>query len=180
MGYYSDAYGGGVTPMWYLGASVQPVVSHFSDAEMLESGPGFSVRAGFFADGIYGGGFDPLIALELSFEISKHDHETDPAVDVTFTRFLFGGRLVDPRFDMVRPYLSLGFGFYALDFSGAAPGSDLAGFGGYGATGVELRVAENVSIDFGAQVHSWTDEDTFGNTLTLGAFQFNIGVTLNY
>ena len=180
--YYAPGYGGsGGSGMWYVGGSVQPLVSHFADADELKSGPGFGLRGGFFADsGMQEMSFDALIALELSFETSRHDHEIFSTIDATFTRFLIGGRLVDPRYGLVRPFVSLGVGFYVLNFSGAVPGSDLAGFGGYVGTGVELMLAENFSIEFGAQVHSWTDEDALGDTLTLGAFQFNIGAALNY
>lgn len=181
----TQGYSYGMSPagpeMWYLNLAVLPLVTESGDANFIDAGAGFSLRSGWFAPtGLDLNGFGPRISFEVGWETSEHSYDLMPGVDATHNRFLIGARLVDPRFQRGRPYVTMGFAFHTISFTNLDPTFDIDGEGFYFGAGGEVPVAPGIFLGLGGEYHSWVGSDGRGGEGDIGTFELTMGVEFHF
>ncbi len=96
-----------------------------------------------------------------------------------YSALLLGVRLAGPRWRVPRYYVSGGYGWYAFDYS--APARADAHLGGpYLGLGLELFLAEHLSVALDYKMHFYFGEDLAGDLVDGGYRQVGVQLSLNW
>lgn len=159
---------------WYARTSGQLVIADF-EAESGNRTPPLSPGFGVTLGGISDMGYDVAWAIEGTFEWSFHDMEESD--NANYKRYLFGGRYFWNLDQKLRPSVSFGAAYHAIQFENIDHEFRIHGYGAYGGIGLDFQLTERWALGVDCKLHLLYAENDDQDDIVLWSV---VGLWLTY